>query len=76
MSLTDRQTDRQVGRQAGRQADRQTGRQTVFFSHDFSWTFFFFHGEKKNSESVSIAVFGALTEEDIDIIRQRGFNIV
>ena len=29
------------------QTDRQTDRQTVFFCHDFSWTFFFFHGEKK-----------------------------
>ena len=36
----------------------------------------FFHGEKKDSKSVSIAIFGALTEEDINIIRQRGFNIV
>ena len=28
------------------------------------------------SQSVSIASFAALTEEDIDIFRQRGFNIV
>ena len=30
---------------------------------------------KKDSKSVCIAMFGALTEEDIDIIRQRSFNI-
>ena len=56
--------------------ERQADRQTDFFSHDFSWTFFIFHGEKKDSKSASIPIFGAFTEEDIDIIRQRGFNFV
>ena len=58
---------------------RQTDRRTdtlPFFSYDFSWKFFFFHGEKKDSKSVSVAIFGALIEEDIDTIRQRDFNIL
>ena len=34
----------------------------------------FFSMERKNdSKSVSIAIFGALTEKDIDIIHQFGF---
>ena len=37
------------------------------------WTFFFSSWRKKaDSKSVNIASFAALTEEDIDIIRQRG----
>ena len=36
----------------------------------------FFHGEKKDPKSVSIAIFGALTKEDINIICQCGCNIV
>ena len=31
----------------------------------------FFYGEKKDSKSLSIAILVALTEDDIDIIRQR-----
>ena len=38
--------------------------------------FFFSWRVKKDSKSVSIASFAALTEEDIDIICQRGFNII
>ena len=37
---------------------------------------FFFMEREKDSKSVSIASFAALTEDYIDIIRQRGFNIV
>ena len=63
MSLTERQ--------AGRQADRLTFFLMIFLGHSF-----LFYGEKKDSKSASILIFGALTEEDIDIIRQQGFNIV
>ena len=53
-----------------------TDRQTAFFSHNFSWTFFFFKERKKGSKSVRIVSFATLTEEDIDIIRQRVFNVL
>ena len=62
-SLTDRQTDRQT--------DRLSSSLMTFREHSFlSWR------EKKDSKIVSIASFAALTEEDIVIIRQHGFNIV
>ena len=35
---------------------------------------FIFQREKKGYKSASITSFATLTEEDIDIIRQRGFN--
>lgn len=53
----------------------QEDRQTVSF---FSWFFRdnFFPWRKKDPKSGGIAIFGALTKEDIDVIRQRGLNIV
>ena len=43
---------------------------TTFYGHSF------FMERKKDSKSVSIASFTALTEADIDMIRLRGCNIV
>ena len=57
---------------------RQTDRQThcFFFLMNFRGNSFFSMEGKKGSKNLSIAIFGALTEEDIDIIHQRDFNIV
>ena len=73
---THRHTNRQTDTQTHKQTDRQGDRQTAFYLMTL-WRFSFSSWRKKaDSKSVNIASFAALTEEDINIIRQRGFNIV